>query len=635
MKEVKDIEYKGKYYDALVPDTLDLTERAELALNGMAGIIDPQMHYNMFFEIVYANKIPYMRHYSADVTCDPKFGEALPMMRTICGSTRFIEIEEEQRKELLSRIQDGLYWNFADADRPWRAVYQPGFDGDVREGEDLSNAGACGLMIRALNTWYELTGDPVLGKYIQDLVGGLARIAIQKDNYSYYPNGGYGEPFSYPRSGWVSKDEPMSETEGGEGSVLGYHSAQIQGLMRWYSLSGDKKAFDLAERLTRFCILPKFWGGLPDPDRKNKNLAKLVGDFLPDPPYVAGSEQGHWYSHFHARATALRGMLEYGIEAGDWRVIEFVRKAYEYTLTMGIPRIGWVVCWPTVYNLMEGCALGDLVALGMRLSDAGIADYWDDVDGVVRNHLMEGQLTRADLLQKIAETSPDFNPDKDSIYPDQAQVYPKQVSTKDVINRSLGIFAGKISPVSIPSPWSMQCCTFNGSKGLYYAWDGIVRCNGKTAQINLLLNRCAKLLDIDSYLPYEGKVVINNKSAERISVRIPSWVNKKDVLGYINENAYPCFWVGRYLLFDGLKTGDKITIKFPIKETTTSYTGNSRTKDEQTYKCIFRGSTLVDISPRDDSPTGYPLYLREHMRKDKAPMKKIKRFEPDKVISIE
>lgn len=43
MKGIKAIEYKGKYYDALVPGTLDLAERAELALNGMAGIIDPQM----------------------------------------------------------------------------------------------------------------------------------------------------------------------------------------------------------------------------------------------------------------------------------------------------------------------------------------------------------------------------------------------------------------------------------------------------------------------------------------------------------------------------------------------------------------------------------------------------------------
>jgi hypothetical protein len=33
--------------------------------------------------------------------------------------------------------------------------------------------------------------------------------------------------------------------------------------------------------------------------------------------------------------------------------------------------------------------LGDLVGVYIRLSDAGAGDYWDDVDHIVRNHLVE------------------------------------------------------------------------------------------------------------------------------------------------------------------------------------------------------------------------------------------------------
>ena len=47
-----------------------------------------------------------------------------------------------------------------------------------------------------------------------------------------------------------------------------------------------------------------------------------------------------------------------------------------------------------------------MVALGIRLSDAGLGDYWDDVDGIARNHLIEGQLTDASLLEHVAEGGP-------------------------------------------------------------------------------------------------------------------------------------------------------------------------------------------------------------------------------------
>jgi hypothetical protein len=45
----------------------------------------------------------------------------------------------------------------------------------------------------------------------------------------------------------------------------------------------------------------------------------------------------------------------------------------------------------------------------------------------------------------------------------------------------------------------------------------------------------------------------------------------------------------------------------------------------------FRGNTLVDVSPRLQGP-GYPVYLRDYMKKDKAPTKKVSRFVPDKTI---
>ena len=185
-------------------------------------------------------------------------------------------------------------------------------------------------MLRTLVTWREVTGDRSWDKVIRELVGGLSRIAVRRGDYAYYPDGGFGEPFNYPRSGWVRTDEPKTETEGGEGSTTAYQAHQIQGLARWYALSGDTEALDLARRLTRFCMLPKFWGGVPDTGGRVEGLVGHVSGVLPDQVGVAGAELGHWYSHFHARAIVLRGIMEYARVAGDWPVLEFVRRAYEY-----------------------------------------------------------------------------------------------------------------------------------------------------------------------------------------------------------------------------------------------------------------------------------------------------------------
>ena len=464
---------------------------------------------------------------------------------------------------------------------------------------------------------------------IRELLGGLKRMAIHKEGHSYFPDGGFGEPFNYPRSGWVRTDEAAGETEGGEGSVVAYQGHPIQALARWYALSGDDQALDFAGRLTRYCMLPKFWGGLPDPEKKGEGLVGHVSSALPDPACVSGAEQGHWYSHFHARAIALRGILEYAMQAHDAAVVEFVRRAYEYTLTFGIPRMGWINCYPVAVNQMEGCALGDLVALGVRLSDAGVGDYWDDVDAIVRNHLVEGQLVRGDILERVAAASPDGG---EEVARAAGTPLARRYLTEDVIKRSLGNFAGNTAPSHIARPWVMTCCTGNGTQGLYYAWEATLRQNRDTAQVNLLLNRAGKLVDVDSYLPFEGKVCIRSKGAPRVSVRVPSWVNRRDLTVAVNGRARPLVWVGNYVFVDGLKSGDGITLEFPTGETTARYTVNARTKDERTYRCVFRGSTLVDISPRDDAPTNYPLYVREHVRKDRAPMKKTSRFVSERTI---
>lgn len=164
-------------------------------------------------------------------------------------------------------------------------------------------------------------------------------------------------------------------------------------------------------------------------------------------------------------------------------------------------------------------------------------------------------------------------------------------------------------------------------------------------QVNLLLNRASPWMDIDSYLPYEGKVALRNKTARSASVRIPRWVNRAKVRCRVGGEERPNVWLNNYLLPRDLSPVDTVTIEFPMVETVERYT-------EKVYETEFtlqmKGNTVVDISPRRDRPyriadvmddggrfpvnTGYPIYRRDHYKASRAPMKTVERYVAPKVI---
>ena len=261
------------------------------------------------------------------------------------------------------------------------------------------------------------------------------------------------------------------------------------------------------------------------------------------------------------------------------------------------------------------------------MSDAGAGDYWDFVDAVVRNHLAEQQLLRADLLERVVEASP------------VRKELNRGECDENVIERTLGMHGSCATPVGLPKPWIMQCCAGDTPKALYYAWEGAVRHDRGTATINLMLNRASPWVDVDSYLPYQGKVVVRVKNAERVAVRLASWIPRRQLETRVNGTLREGVRMGKYLVLDSLKPQDEITMNFPIREWTATYTanahrpGSSRSKTRETkYMCTFRGSTLVDILPRDNDPSTYPFYLRDDMRQDTAPMKTTTRFVPERNI---
>jgi hypothetical protein len=485
------------------------------------------------------------------------------------------------------------------------------------EPEDIATIAGSATLMLALLARRALERTDRWDAMLSGLARGIERVAIQKDDYAYYPDGGFGSAFSYPRSGWRKTDEPGDEHEGGEGSVVAYHGGQIRSLARWAACSGDERALDFAGKLARFVMKPKFWGGFSNPASGN------------------GREHGHSDSHFHARAIALRGLLEYGLVANDAAACDFVRCSYEYMRSFGIPEIGYIPTFmgaePTAGHmadkgatnplLMEGCFLGDLVALTVKLSEGGYGDYWEDADRVIRNHLIESQITDRGLLERIVAHAPEREPEM------QAGRIPGQdYLGDDIIDRALGIFWSGIRADGVHGHWIMQCCTANASRGLYMAWDAITRCDGEHAHVNLFLNRAAPWLDIHSYLPYEGKVVIRNKTANRISIRIPPWADHRRLECLLNGRAVSPTRVSHCIDLEGIRPRDVVELRFPMVEQVITRTAYTATPEETVYTIRMRGNTVMELAPQNESPNVYPFYRREFLQGNVAPLKTVTRY---------
>ena len=589
---------------ALVPDTLNLVDRAALGINGLIGTTDPLLDYEPYFLSFMASKPQYMTHWSSMISgVFPKYLEALALLRCMAGGDNLLAQERGLVDAILRNIeQDGLIYDRKSPKRPWNVGVWYGKDAP---DEDFSNLAGDGRLVCGMDFYGQLTGDAAWKQRMRRTCERMMELAIVKDDYAYYPNPNTGNDCSWPRErGWVTTKEPGGPREGQEGAMAFYQALPIRGWTRCYKYTGDERLLEMSRRFARFVMKPKFWGGRQEGES------------------AFGKRRAHWYGHFHGTLAAFRGVLEYAMVAEDYRALEFVRDGYEWARQHFCPQLGCDAA-------TEGCAFGDLAALGIQLSDAGAGDFWDDVDGLTRNALLEAQFTDADGLHALGEAATE----KQYGHWKQTVSWPGFEEMEQVVERNIGAIAFMSFAGLVQHPVMMACCNANANQAFYYVWDAIVRHEDGRATVNLLLNRFSPWLDIVSYLPYEGKVVIRNKTARQIRVRIPAWAPQRTTAFTIDGRPASPAWLGRYAQFGGLHGGEALMITFPLKTETlhlalSTINADWASADERAtnVRAEFRGSTCIGTGAMDDGHTpapGLKMYRRDHYRQDKAPMRRV------------
>ena len=614
----------GHSYTVEVPDTLDLAGRAALSAASLTNFADKKAKYESFTCAHVDQKPPYFNHRGGG-PCWPKQLHPIPMMRIMSGTSVNSDYDAKMLQAVLDHVEsDGLIW-LTTKNRPWdEEVYK----------KDIHCTGSQSRFIVALLDWSKYYKDERLLKVAERLVHGTAALATRNEGrawYSYFRN---RQDWQDDTSGSVDSIHTKRVREEEEPAIPCMYSygQPRRAMARWVECSGVMKALELAHQIARLM------------------LKSLEADSSPDwPSMMDARRRGYWAGHFHTWTMGMIGMTEYAIITNNVQAKQYAQEFFEFARLQGIGKIGF---FPGAIGELktlrenvtktygefpgqacEGCSIGDMIHIAVCLSEAGIGDYWDDVDHWVRNHLVEHQWLRRDLLEAMVAAGPEHKLD------------PRIQTEEDVVERSIGWFGSITDPTWLYG-WATACCNTNMPTGMYKAWASIIRPLGSGVQINLLLNRASEWADLESWLPYEGKFVLRNKTAKKAYIRIPKWVDKKALRCRVNDKVLSSHqFLNAYLVIEDLKPRDVATVEFPVPETTEKYKEMSYGKE---YTCQFRGSTLVDISPKGDRPgrtvdlsddgdkfpvnKGYPIYQRDHLKAKNAPYVRKRQFVSDILI---
>lgn len=596
---------KGTMREELVPDTVDLAEMARLSVNCMTSVTDPDADYEIYHWLFFGGKKPYMIHNVSDLGV-MKFQESLPLMRIMSGSVQNVEVEKKWMECLLKSIGDDGHIYLCNVGRPWNEI-MIGVAVSLNLPDEARNKGEFGIcptysgrLLSAMMLYYLRSGEALWRDAALRQVDALAACAVHKDGYAYF------SPTPYiVLEGSTSDPKDLDETI----AIEARHA--LLGCLHVYRELKYAPALEFARELLVYLF----------------DVMKVIAE---DGEFRAVSQTLNAHedyfgteTHFHAHTAVMHCGLEYFLLTGDDRYLQRVVKGYDYGKKQGEKLIGYFpeTLKSRIYKEVETCELADMIAIGVKLSEAGIRDCYNDVDLWLRNMGREAQLTpdKVVAINKNAETMP---------YTVEAQ---PNFEFDRAVERNVGAFVGMARPndfirkLRLPSQCLvMHCCTGNMTRALYYAWEAAVRMLGGVMDVNLLMNISNRHAEIRSYVPFSGRVEMTIKADCTLRLRLPDWADKAGSHVEVNGTKKACSVDGNYLVAGGIRKGDGVVLDMPIREYS-----KSTWMEKELYHVTFRGNDVVDIQPKGAI---CPLFNRGHYASGEVSYKKVSRFTPSEDI---
>lgn len=327
---------------------------------------------------------------------------------------------------------------------------------------------------------------------------------------------------------------------------------------------------------------------------------------------------GSFTGHVHGALSAIAGAIAYAVLTGDDALLARARSGFDYARSIStsfgfVPELAkrdddLIAC--------ETCTLMDYLDAALLLARHVDAGYWDVIEKAIRNHLWESQIRDASWLPSSDDAHDEENIIRSGL--------PKKI---------LGAFAGWSAPhcllayheyldqnwVRTPGVKPMylnkiravqNCCAGGGVRAVHQVWSNIVTREGDIISINVSMDKSTDELDITSYLPFSGDLLIRMKKDASLRWRIPASIDLADIT--VNGTPAIDFPLDNGFLILGLQTsGTEIAIQFPLDEHTESVTIGNEGFAQYRFDVTWRGDTVTSIIPDPtNASTGYTRVMK-------------------------
>ena len=478
---------------------------------------------------------------------------------------------------------------------------------------DMMNSG---YQLNALAMWYQHDRNPLWKQLAQRKIDRLLDLAVPKNDSLYFRiTRGYDPWYKETGQGQVvalGDGDVVYKTM--EGTPAGYTLAWTpQSAETWFRLTAHAQALKLANGCARYIYKDKEFY---DPETQKFKILKE--------------------GHPTVFTFCVNSVLSYALAVKDREMIRWAERGMNQWLDARDPnRTG-------ISMSTEACQISDMVQVALMLSRAGVGDYWEIAERLMRNSISCMQIAPEDIKRfKAQPVCRAGDPQNKTLFRPVTEVNPIPLNKplppgfdqpEDATERCRGAWFAALDSRTD----SIGCCNGHVPLAVYLTWDSIIEARGDALYVNLLLNRASRWADVDSYLPYEGKVVIRMKNDQKnVLVRMPKWTDrdkvtctltKKDPWGATRVGQLTPRWSQErknYLSLGTLAAGDQIEVEFPMKEyveeARLTVTGNKI----KTCQITYRGDTVIDLS---DKTTSYPLWTHAKYRAKQAGILKVERF---------
>ncbi len=353
-------------------------------------------------------------------------------------------------------------------------------------------------------------------------------------------------------------------------------------------------------------IRPLFQAGLVMKNQEWVDAAGGLARGLMHHSDLIGRENGYFKGHVHGALSAIAGTLAYAVYTGDNKLLERAKLGFDYArnnLTTEFGFIEEVAHRDDDLIACETCTLMDYLDAALLLARHVDAGYWDIIEKAARNHLWESQIRDGSWFGKAGGE-------------DQEDIIRTQLN-----DRVIGSFAGWSAPhcqlayhENLHPNWThsaekkplylnkiratQNCCAGGGVRAVYQVWSNIITAKGDQVQVNLSLDRATDDVQVISYLPFEGRVVLKVRKDCQLSWRRPSHATPTDIT-VRNGNGAPVAarHDGAYLLLGMQKAGETIELTFPLPERTEHIALGNKGFKTFGFSIAWRGDTVMSVAP--------------------------------------